>query len=76
MEFIGTFLGRLISLALFRQHMHQHRTVDFFRGLQDLDESGQIVTINGTQIGEAQLLENRGRHHQVLHATLQATQSL
>ena len=48
MEFIGTFLGRLIALALFRQHMHQHRTVDFFRGLHDLDESGQIVTINGT----------------------------
>ena len=76
MEFIGAFLGWLIALALFRQHMHQNGTVDFLRCLQNLGQALQIVPINGSQIGKAQLFENGGGYHQIFHTTLKAANGL
>ena len=76
MEFIRTFFRRLIALALFSQHMHQHRAIDFLRSLQNLGQSLQIVPIDGSQIGKAQLLKNRGGHHQILNTALKAANGL
>ncbi len=75
-ELIGAFLGRLIALALFRQHVYHNRSVNLFGSLQNIQQALQIMTINRSQISKAQLFKNRSRHHQVLYAAFQAADSL
>ena len=76
MKLVRTLFGRLIALALLRQHMYHNRSVNLLRCLQYFNQAVNIMTINRSEIGKAQLLKNRGRHHKVLHAALQTTDSL
>ena len=76
MELVRTLFCRLIALAFFCQHMHHNRSVNLLRCLQYFNQAVNIMTVNRTEIGEAQLFKNRGRHHKVLHAALQTTDSL
>ena len=76
MELIWAFLGRLIALALFRQHVYHNRSVNLFGSLQNIQQTLQIVSVNRSQISKAKLFKNRSRHHQVLYAAFQAAYSL
>ena len=76
MELIGAFFGRLVTLALFRQHVYHNRSVNLFGSLQYIQQAIQIMSVNRSQISKAQLFKNRSRHHQVFYAALQAADSL
>ena len=75
-ELIGAFFGRLVALALFRQHVYHNRSVNLFGSLQYIQQAIQIMSVNRSQISKAQLFKNRSRHHQVFYAALQAADSL
>ena len=63
-------LGVGVALALGGGHMHQHRplgAVGLFKGAH---HAGDVVAIDGADVGEAQLLKHRTHlgHRQTLHA--------
>ncbi len=61
-------LGGLVTLALGREHMHQHRARHADCAAEDLHERLQVVPINRPQVGEAQVLEEHPRYYEPLHA--------
>ena len=75
-KLIGAFLGRLVALALFRQHVYHNRSVNLFGSLQNIQQALQIVSVNRSQISKTKLFKNRSRHHQILYAAFQAAYSL
>ena len=75
-ELIWAFLGRLIALAFFRQHVYHNRSVNLLGSLHYIQQALQIMAVNRSQISKAKLFKNRSRHHQVLYAAFQAADSL
>ena len=58
MEFVGAALGGGVALALLRHDVDQHRPVlDGGRLLQDRHQIVHVVTVDGADVIEAQLLE-------------------
>ena len=57
MELAGILLRKRIALALHRVDVDQHRSVLLLRPLQHVAQAGQVVAVNGPQIGEAHVLE-------------------
>ena len=47
MEFVGTFFGRLVALALFRQHVYHNRSVNLLGSLHNIKQALQIMSVNG-----------------------------
>ena len=47
MELVGTFFGRLVALALFRQHVYHNRSVNLLGSLHYVQQALQIMSVNG-----------------------------
>ena len=62
----GVGLGQLVALPLAGDDVQKHRSTDLAQVLQRGDECIEVVTIDGAEVGKAQLLEQRGRHQHAL----------
>ena len=51
-------LGRLEALAFDGAHVYEHRAVEFFGGLEDIDDGVEVVSVDRPHITEAELLED------------------
>ena len=52
-------LGGRVALALFRVHMHEHRTVQVLRPFERVRELPHIVPVHRAEVGKAHVLEHR-----------------
>ena len=52
-------LGGRVALALFRVHMHEHRTVQVLRPFERVGELPHVVSVHGAEVGKAHVLEHR-----------------
>lgn len=52
-------LGGRVALALFRVHMHEHRTLQVLRPFERVRELPHIVPVHRTEVGKAHVLEHR-----------------
>lgn len=66
MKFGRGLLGRFIALALGGHDMHQQRAFVVAGGLEYLDQVGQVVAIQGTDVVETQRLEQGTRGQESL----------
>lgn len=68
---IGLSVG--IALAFGRGHMDQHRTFAAVGGCEGAHHLGDVVAVDRTHVGEAQLLEHGAHlwHRQPAHALLE-----
>ena len=64
-------LGAVVALPLARDHVQELRAFEVPDVLQRRDQRVQIMAVNGTDVVEAELLEQRGRHHHPLGLFLQ-----
>lgn len=71
---IGFRIG--ITLALGREHMHQHRATNTMCGLESSCHLSDVMTIDGPHVGEAELLKNRAHfgHRQAAHAAFETVE--
>ena len=70
MERTRVSLGKLITPALFRYHVHQHRLICRKCGLKRPGHKLDIVTVNWTHIGDSHVLEKHSRHNKMLNGIL------
>ena len=60
--------GRLgVALALLRQEVQQHDALEALGALEVLDDQVHVVSIERTDVGDAQFLEDMARHDRVAH---------
>jgi hypothetical protein len=59
-------LGQLVALALLGDHMQELRTFEMADVFQRGDQRVQIMAVDGADVVEAELFEQRGRHHHAL----------
>ena len=70
-------LGRTVAVALLRVHVHEHRAVAKIARLrEDAFDREQVVAVDGTEVGEAELLEQEVRDKQRLEAVEDAASRL
>ena len=63
-------LRRTVSLALFRNHMDQHRAVDLFRLAENTDQPLNIMSIHRSQIRDSHIFKPHARNQKLLDAVL------
>jgi hypothetical protein len=68
--FLLVLLGELVPLALLRDGVDQNRPLELAHGTQGANHCLQIMSIDGSEILEAQFLEKDGRHEQMFQALL------
>jgi hypothetical protein len=64
-------LGQLVALALLGDHVQELRALAGADVLQRGDQRIQVVPVDRADVVEAELLEQRGRHHHALGLLLQ-----
>ena len=67
----GIGLGQLVALPLAGDDVQKHRSADLAQVLQRGNECIEVVPIDRAEVGEAQLLEQRGRHQHALGVLFQ-----
>ena len=60
----------LISLALGRQHVQDHRPFGGLRELEHVNQVLEVVAVDRAEVMQSHLLEERARHNQALHRDL------
>ena len=68
----GVGLGQLVALALLGDHVQELRALEVANVLQRGDQRVEVVAVDGADVVEAELLEQRGRHHHALGMLLEA----
>src|SRR5262245_9441666 len=64
-------LRRCVTLAFCGQHMDQGRTVNFLEVLQSCDHFCDVVTVDGTDVLEAQAFEKKPRRDEAQEGVFQ-----
>ena len=72
----GLALRRLVALPFLGHHMQQARPRHGLHVVQGADQVFDVVTVNGANVVEAQLLEQGAGHHHALRVLLPAPQQL
>ena len=65
-------LGQLVALALLGHHVQELRAVKLLEVLQRRHQRIEVVAVDRPDVVEAELLEQRGRHHHALGMLLEA----
>jgi hypothetical protein len=65
-------LGQLVALALLRDHVQELRALQVLDVLQRGHQRFEVVAVDRADVVEAELLEQRGRHHHALGMFLEA----
>ena len=69
------FLTIGITLAFFRQHMHDDRPLMRFRDLQDLNQALDVMAVDRSEIFQPELTEHAGIDHAFFYRILHVLQA-
>jgi hypothetical protein len=72
----GLALGGLVAVALLGHHMQEALTAHLLDVAQGLDDRVDVVTVDGTDIVEPELLEQGARHQHALHVLFPASDQM
>ena len=67
-------MGGSKAAPLFRLHVQEHRMINLLKCVKHLDQGGDIVPVDRTEIRDAELLENLGALQGGFNAVFDALQ--